>query len=112
MRARCIGFPKSLFSLNAFAAKFEPEFLFSRFRYVGYNCRVVPDRIPTWIAARSSILAALEQAITVGHLTISDLDGIHYFGRREKGCNDVYVQVISSTFWIRVMLAGDLGCEN
>jgi cyclopropane-fatty-acyl-phospholipid synthase len=67
---------------------------------------------PTPIIARSSILAVLEQAIKVGHLTISDSEGTHYFGRREKDCNDVYIKVINSAFWIRIMLSGDLGCEH
>lgn len=59
--------------------------------------------------ARSSILSVLENAITVGHLTISDSQGSHYYGRYQKGCNDVHLTVINDNFWFRILLSGDLG---
>ncbi|KAF4615992.1 hypothetical protein D9613_011479 [Agrocybe pediades] len=59
--------------------------------------------------ARSSILAVLESAIHVGHLTISDSEGTHYYGRYIKGCNDVHLRVLNDNFWFRILLSGDLG---
>ncbi|KAF8803927.1 cyclopropane-fatty-acyl-phospholipid synthase [Phlegmacium glaucopus] len=59
--------------------------------------------------ARSSILSVLEDAITIGHLTISDSQGTHYYGRYQKACNDVHIQVINDNFWFRILLSGDLG---
>ena len=57
-----------------------------------------------YFAARSSILAVLEDAITVGHLTISDSQGSHYYGKYQKGCNDVHLTVINDNFWFRILL--------
>ncbi|PPQ81073.1 hypothetical protein CVT25_014536 [Psilocybe cyanescens] len=59
--------------------------------------------------ARSSILAVLENAITVGHLTISDSEGTHYYGKYHKGCNDVHLNIVNDNFWFRILLSGDLG---
>ncbi|KIJ94138.1 hypothetical protein K443DRAFT_12347 [Laccaria amethystina LaAM-08-1] len=59
--------------------------------------------------ARTSILAVLDNAITIGHLTISDSEGTHYYGKYQKGCNDVHLNVINDTFWLRILLSGDLG---
>ncbi|KAH9483010.1 Tuberculostearic acid methyltransferase UfaA1 [Psilocybe cubensis] len=59
--------------------------------------------------ARSSILAVLENAITVGHLTISDSEGTYYYGKYHKGCNDVHLHIVNDNFWFRIMLSGDLG---
>ncbi|KIJ91371.1 hypothetical protein K443DRAFT_14454 [Laccaria amethystina LaAM-08-1] len=59
--------------------------------------------------ARTSILAVLDNAITIGHLTISDSEGTHYYGKYQKGCNDVHLNVINDTFWLRILLPGDLG---
>ncbi|EDR07813.1 cyclopropane-fatty-acyl-phospholipid synthase [Laccaria bicolor S238N-H82] len=59
--------------------------------------------------ARTSILAVLDNAITIGHLTISDSEGTHYYGTYQKGCNDVQLNVINDTFWLRILLSGDLG---
>jgi len=70
-------------------------------------CRGLPLTIPYplhYFAARSSILAVLENAITVGHLTISDSQGLHYYGRYQKGCNDVRLTVINDNFWFRILL--------
>ncbi|TFK43114.1 cyclopropane-fatty-acyl-phospholipid synthase [Crucibulum laeve] len=65
----------------------------------------------SWVIsfARSSIVSVLKDAITVGHLTISDSEGTHYYGKRQKGCNDVHLKVVSDNFWLRILLSGDLG---
>ncbi|KAJ2918237.1 hypothetical protein MD484_g2159, partial [Candolleomyces efflorescens] len=65
----------------------------------------------SWVTsfARNSILSVLDDAITVGHLTISDSEGTHYYGKFQKGCNDVHMQVVSDDFWMRILLSGDLG---
>ncbi|KAG6830963.1 hypothetical protein H0H92_013675 [Tricholoma furcatifolium] len=65
----------------------------------------------SWIIsfARSSILSLLSDAITIGHLTISDSDGVNYYGKHQKGCNDVHLKIINDNFWIRILLSGDLG---
>ncbi|KAF8966417.1 putative cyclopropane fatty acid synthase [Flammula alnicola] len=64
-----------------------------------------------WVVsfARSSILSVLDSAITVGHLTISDSEGTHYYGKYQKGCNDVHLNVVNDHFWFRILLSGDLG---
>lgn len=59
--------------------------------------------------ARSSILSVLDDAIVSGHLTISDAQGTHYYGKFQKGCNDVHLKVINENFWLRILLSGDLG---
>jgi cyclopropane-fatty-acyl-phospholipid synthase len=46
----------------------------------------------------------MEKAITRGHLTVADSEGVHHFGTRSKGSNDVYLKVVSSDFWMRVLL--------
>ncbi|CAA7259579.1 unnamed protein product [Cyclocybe aegerita] len=65
----------------------------------------------SWIVsfARSSILSVLEDAISVGHLTISDSEGTHYYGKYQKGCNDVHLNIVNDNFWFRILLSGDLG---
>ncbi|KAJ7179621.1 cyclopropane-fatty-acyl-phospholipid synthase [Mycena filopes] len=65
----------------------------------------------SWLCAfaRTSILAVLDDAITVGHLTITDNQGAHYYGRYRKGCNDVHLKVVNDNFWLRLLLSGDLG---
>ncbi|KAF9004701.1 cyclopropane-fatty-acyl-phospholipid synthase [Cyathus striatus] len=65
----------------------------------------------SWIIslARSSIVSVLQDAIAIGHLTISDSEGSHYYGRYQKGCNDVHIKVLNTNFWLRIMLSGDLG---
>ncbi|KAF9464242.1 cyclopropane-fatty-acyl-phospholipid synthase [Collybia nuda] len=65
----------------------------------------------SWIVsfARSSILAVLNDAITHGHLTISDSEGTRYYGKYQKGCNDVRLKIVNDNFWLRIMLSGDLG---
>ncbi|KAG5639335.1 hypothetical protein H0H81_004056 [Sphagnurus paluster] len=65
----------------------------------------------SWVVsfARSSILSVLSDAITIGHLTISDSEGTHYYGRYQKGCNDVHLKIVNDNFWLRILLSGDLG---
>lgn len=55
-------------------------------------------------SARSSILSVLDDAITHGHLTISDSEGTRYYGKYQKGCNDVHLKVVNDNFWLRIML--------
>ncbi|KAF7301242.1 Cyclopropane-fatty-acyl-phospholipid synthase [Mycena indigotica] len=64
-----------------------------------------------WLCAfaRSSILTVLDEAITIGHLTISDNDGTHHYGQYSKGGNNVHFKVVNDNFWLRIMLSGDLG---
>ncbi|EGO01472.1 hypothetical protein SERLA73DRAFT_131752 [Serpula lacrymans var. lacrymans S7.3] len=59
--------------------------------------------------ARASVLAVLDKAITRGHLTVQDSEGSHHFGIRAKGCNDVYIKVVNSDFWTRILFSQDLG---
>ncbi|KAF9242945.1 Mycolic acid cyclopropane synthetase-domain-containing protein [Melanogaster broomeanus] len=59
--------------------------------------------------ARSSVLAVLDRAITRGHLTVADSEGVYHFGTRSKGCNEVYMKVTNSDFWARVLFSQDLG---
>ncbi|EDR09761.1 uncharacterized protein LACBIDRAFT_248368 [Laccaria bicolor S238N-H82] len=59
--------------------------------------------------ARTSILAVLYKAITIRHLTISNSEGTHYYRKYQKGCNDVHLNIINDTFWLRILLSGDLG---
>ncbi|KAJ7638374.1 cyclopropane-fatty-acyl-phospholipid synthase [Roridomyces roridus] len=65
----------------------------------------------SWFSAfaRSSILSVLDEAITVGHLTIADTEGTHYYGHTREGCNKVHLKVVNDNFWIRLVLSGDLG---
>jgi cyclopropane-fatty-acyl-phospholipid synthase len=46
----------------------------------------------------------MEKAITRGHLTIADSEGVHHFGSRSKGSNDVYLKVLNNDFWMRILL--------
>ena len=55
-------------------------------------------------AARSSILSVLDDAITIGHLTISDSEGTHYYGNYHNGCNDVHLRIVNDNFWFRILL--------
>ncbi|KAK7061256.1 cyclopropane-fatty-acyl-phospholipid synthase [Favolaschia claudopus] len=63
----------------------------------------------SWLCtfARSSILSVLDDAITIGHLTIIDAEGSHYYGQRRKGYNDVQVKVVNENFWLRLLLYAD-----
>lgn len=71
---------------------------------------VVRDILPClsysldWMIARTSILSVLDGAINIGHLTISDSEGVHCYGTRHKGCNDVYIKVVNDYFWTRLLL--------
>ena len=44
------------------------------------------------------ILSVLGDAIAVGHLTISESEGTHYYGKYKKDCNDVHLPVINDKF--------------
>ena len=57
-----------------------------------------------YISARSSILSVLETAINVGHLTITDSEGTRYYGKYRKDCNDVHLNVVNDSFWLRILL--------
>ncbi|KIJ91468.1 hypothetical protein K443DRAFT_482913 [Laccaria amethystina LaAM-08-1] len=94
MSSSCINFPASPSVLKT-ASRFSLHTLSPRSWAVSF--------------ARMSILAVLENAITVGHLTISDSEGTHYYGTYQKGCNDVHLNVINDTFWLRILMSGDLG---
>ncbi|KNZ75952.1 Cyclopropane-fatty-acyl-phospholipid synthase [Termitomyces sp. J132] len=65
----------------------------------------------SWIIslARHSILSVFSAAITTDHLTIFDSEGTRYYGRRRKGCNNVHLRIINDSFWLRILLSGDLG---
>jgi len=54
--------------------------------------------------ARNSIVAVLDDAINVGHLTISDSEGTYYYGNYQKGCNDVHIKITNGNFWLRILL--------
>ena len=60
--------------------------------------------INSFFPARSSILSVLGDAITVGHLTISDSQGTHYYGNYQQDCIDLHIQVINDSFWFRILL--------
>jgi cyclopropane-fatty-acyl-phospholipid synthase len=54
--------------------------------------------------ARNSILSLLEDAITIGQLTISDSEGTHHYGTSRPGCNQVHIQIVSDNFWMRILM--------
>jgi len=54
--------------------------------------------------ARGSIVTVLDDAINVGHLTISDSEGTYYYGNYQKGCNDVHIKITNGNFWLRILL--------
>lgn len=64
-----------------------------------------------WVVAlaRSSILSVLDNAIVIGQLSISDSEGIHHYGRYQKGCNKVHLSIVNDNFWFRILLSSDLG---
>ncbi|KIJ92046.1 hypothetical protein K443DRAFT_114206 [Laccaria amethystina LaAM-08-1] len=94
MSSSCINFPASSSAIKT-ASRFSLHTLSPR----------------SWAVslARTSILAVLDSAITIGHLTISDSEGTHYYGKYQKGCNDVHLNVINDAFWLRILMSGDLG---
>jgi len=47
----------------------------------------------------------MDKAITRGHLTVADSEGVHHFGTRSKGSNDVYLKVVNDEFWIRILMS-------
>ncbi|KIJ92129.1 hypothetical protein K443DRAFT_114043 [Laccaria amethystina LaAM-08-1] len=94
MSSSCINFPASSSALKT-ASRFSLHTLSPRSWAVSF--------------ARTSILAVLDNAITIGHLTISDSEGTHYYGKYQKGCNDVRLNVINDSFWLRILMSGDLG---
>jgi len=46
----------------------------------------------------------LDQVITNGYLTISDLEMSYNFGKRHDGCNNVHIKVVNEDFWIRILM--------
>ncbi|KIJ92048.1 hypothetical protein K443DRAFT_13918 [Laccaria amethystina LaAM-08-1] len=94
MSSSCINFPASSSALKT-ASRFSLHSLSPRSWTVSF--------------ARTSILAVLDSAITIGHLTISESEGTHYYGKYQKGCNDVHLNVINDAFWLRILMSGDLG---
>jgi cyclopropane-fatty-acyl-phospholipid synthase len=69
------------------------------------------QKIKSWFAyyARSSILSALERLISVGHLTIVDEQGTFRYGKFHKTTPAIHLRVIRESFWVRVLLSGDIG---
>lgn len=59
--------------------------------------------------ARNSILSLLDDAITVGQLTITDSEGTHHYGTPRPDCNHVHIHIQSENFWMRILMSGDLG---
>jgi hypothetical protein len=76
------------------------------------------------------VLSVLENAISVGHLTITESDESWNFGQRTENSNDVHLNILNEDFWSRVLLSvlfplhfflkellspafrsGDLGCQ-
>jgi len=115
-------FSSSLLSPRAWATSFGIRSLLIYIYISNYLFLLLP--------ARSSILSVLDDAIVNGHLTISDPEGTHYYGKFYKGCNDVRLKVINHNFWLRILLqvaslasdhtiythillrSGDLGCMD
>jgi cyclopropane-fatty-acyl-phospholipid synthase len=46
----------------------------------------------------------LDQVITNGYVTISDLETLYHFGTRHDGCNNVKIKVVNDDFWIRMLM--------
>jgi cyclopropane-fatty-acyl-phospholipid synthase len=63
-------------------------------------------------AARTSIIAFLRRAISVGYLEVHEGSEVLSFGRSLPGCNIVRLLVTQGTFWTRVFHSGDLGCSS
>ncbi|KAJ3558617.1 hypothetical protein NM688_g816 [Phlebia brevispora] len=59
--------------------------------------------------ARSSLLSFLQRSSFCGHLRIEDSDGIYDYGDKSSSSCSVYIRVLNSHFWTRVLLSGDLG---
>ena len=55
-------------------------------------------------AARSSLIAFLEEAIQIGHLTIKDKEKTYCFGCRGAESSTVELRVTNDDFWTRVLL--------
>ena len=62
--------------------------------------------------ARSSILDFLRSAIKVGHLEITDSQGVHRFGTFKEGRNAVRLTVNNDLFYARVLASADLGISE
>jgi hypothetical protein len=63
-------------------------------------------------AARTSIIAFLRRAMSVGYLEVHEGSEVLSFGRSLPGCNIVRLLVTQGTFWTRVFHSGDLGCSS
>ncbi|KAI4522519.1 CFS1-like protein [Schizophyllum commune Loenen D] len=59
--------------------------------------------------ARSSILSVLSDAITIGHLTVTDANGSSQYGVYQPGCNNIRLRVVDDNFWLRLLTSADLG---
>jgi hypothetical protein len=94
---------------------------------VGLHQTVFEHRPHTFVA-RHSVLSVLENAISVGHLTITESDESWNFGQWTEGSNDVHLNILNEDFWPRVLLSvsfpfifsfslipafrsGNLGCQ-
>jgi len=80
-------------------------------RYVALACYRSTQSIPltclsplVFTAARSSILAVLQDAIQSGYLRIIDHDGVYTFGHYTKGGNYVELRVMNEAFWRRLLM--------
>ena len=110
MSSSCINFPASSSVLKT-APRFSLHTLSPRSWAVSFGKYIVPYFEETnsctcdATLARTSIPAVLDSAITIGHLTISDSEGTHYYGKYQKGCNDVHLNVMNDTFWLRILMS-------
>ncbi|TFK96332.1 cyclopropane-fatty-acyl-phospholipid synthase [Pterulicium gracile] len=66
----------------------------------------------SWLAdyARSTILSALKNSISVGHIIISDSRGTTECGEsRQDYDTSIRLKVVRDVFWVRVLMSGDVG---
>jgi hypothetical protein len=56
------------------------------------------------LAARNSILAALQQAVKIGYLEIKEGDQVYQFGSSQDNANCVHITVVSDSFWKQMLL--------
>lgn len=103
----CVQFPSTSKALQptSLLSAFSPRSWLASFGMSACLNRPVPSKLMIEPhQARNSILSVLDDAITVGHLTISDSEGTHYYGKYHKGCNDVHLKVVDDNFWMRILL--------
>ncbi|KAF9782351.1 Mycolic acid cyclopropane synthetase-domain-containing protein [Thelephora terrestris] len=62
--------------------------------------------------ARSSVFSFLQSALRVGHLEITDSQGVHRFGTYERGRNTVRMTVNNDLFYVRVLASADIGLSE